>query len=121
MPLISQRFSRAAGALAEPRKRLLRLLFGALLLVPAGIGSAADADIRHLRCTNPASGTSWSIVVDLGHRRVDAQPATITGSSISWRDAKYGAYDLDRATGNLRFRYASSTGGSYLYYTCRPE
>jgi len=121
MPLISRRFLPISRAPAGRWNSLLRLLLGALFMVPAGIGRAADADLLDLRCTNPASGTTWSIAVDLGRRLVDLQPATITGSSISWHDAKYGAYDLDRATGSLRFRFASSTGGSYLYYTCRPE
>ena len=74
-----------------------------------------------LRCTNPASGTSWPIVVDLDHGTVDSLAATINRSWISWHDPKQGFFDLDRATGKLQLRNASSTGGYFLYYTCRPE
>ena len=84
-------------------------------------GWAAETGIQHLRCTNPASGSSWPITVDLGHGTVDSQPATITDSSISWPDPKQGTYDLERATGKLQFRNASSTGGYYLSYNCHPE
>jgi hypothetical protein len=75
----------------------------------------------HLRCTNPASGTSWPIVVDLDHGRVDSLAATITDKRITWHDPKRGYFDFDRATGQLQFRNASSTGGYFLHYTCRPE
>ena len=77
--------------------------------------------ILHLRCTNPASGASWPIVVDLDHGRVDSLAATITDKWISWHDPKQGFFDLERATGKLQFRNASSTGGYFLHYTCRPE
>ena len=69
----------------------------------------------------PASGASWPIVVDLDRGRVDSLPATITDKWISWHDPKQGFFDLERATGKLQFRNASSTGGYFLYYTCRPE
>ena len=84
-------------------------------------GWAAETGTLHLRCTNQASGASWPIVVDLDHKLVDSLPATITDERISWPDPKQGIFDLERATGKLQFRNASSTGGYYLYYTCRPE
>jgi hypothetical protein len=84
-------------------------------------GWAAETGIQHLRCTNPASGTSWQVTVDLDHGTVDSQPAKITDSWISWPDPKQGSFDLERATGKLQFRNASSTGGYYLFYTCHPE
>lgn len=94
----------------------------ALLLAAAGDArAAAIGGSLHLRCTNPASGTSWPIVVDLDQGRVNSLPATITDKRISWHDPKQGYFDFDRATGQLQFRNASSTGGYFLHYTCRPE
>jgi hypothetical protein len=107
-------------------RRLRRLIvFGiaasALLLASAGNVRAAAAGILHLRCTNPASGASWPMVVDLDHGRVDSLSATVTDKWISWHDPKQGFFDFERATGKLRFRNASSTGGYFLNYICRPE
>ena len=95
------------------------LAAGALLLASTGSGRAVAAGILHLRCTNPASGTSWPITVDLDHSRVDSLAATITDEWINWHDPKQGVFELERATGRLQFRNASSTGGYFLYYTCR--
>ncbi|HUN97967.1 MAG TPA: hypothetical protein VMU69_17260 [Bradyrhizobium sp.] len=93
----------------------------ALLLVSAGNGSAVAAEILHLRCSNPASGASWPITVDLDHSEVDSLPAKISQKWISWHDPKHGFFDLERATGELQFRNASSTGGYFLHYLCRPD
>lgn len=90
-------------------------------LAAAADGRAADTGSLHLRCTNDKSGAGWDIVVDLDKHRVDSQPATITDTQISWPDPKQGTYELERATGKLLFRNASSTGGYFLYYTCKPE
>jgi hypothetical protein len=84
-------------------------------------GSPAQAEMLHMRCTNSASGTSWPVVVDLASGFVDSQPATVSDKWISWRDPKQGVFELERATGKLQFRNASSTGGYFLYYTCKPE
>ena len=97
------------------------IVAGALLLASTDDGRAAAAGILHLRCTNPASGASWPVVVDLDHARVDSQTATITDKWITWRDPKQGFFDFERDTGKLQFRNASSTGGYFLYYTCRLE
>lgn len=109
----------------RPRRagRYQRSLIAAALLIAIIIpgGGAGAAQPLHLRCTNPASGTSWQIVVDLDRRRVDALPATITDKSIRWRDPRQGSFDLDRATGRLRLQNASSTGGYFLYYSCQAE
>jgi hypothetical protein len=96
----------------------LALAFSALTTVA---GWADETGVQHLRCTNPASGTSWQISVDLDQRTVDSQPAKITDSWISWPDPKQGSFDLERATGKLQFRNASSTGGYYLFYNCHSE
>jgi hypothetical protein len=98
------------------------LAAGALLLATTGDArAAATGGSLRLRCTNPASGTSWPIVVDLDHSRVDSLAATITDRRITWHDPNQGYFDFDRATGQLQFRNASSTGGYFLHYTCRPE
>jgi len=83
---------------------------------PAGAGAAG---LLRLRCINPASGASWTIVIDLDRDRVGSLPAKITDAWISWRDPQRGFFDLDRATLGLRFRNASSTGGYFLHYTCQ--
>jgi hypothetical protein len=97
------------------------LAVNACIFLTGGGAMAADSGALHLRCTNDSSGASWQIVIDLDHSRVDSQPATVTDRSISWADPKQGHYDLDRATGKLEFTNASSTGGYYLHYTCKPE
>ena len=95
------------------------VLAGGAMLATAG--SAAETGVLHLRCANVASGASWAIVVDLDHALVDSHPATITDKWISWPDPKQGFFDLERASGKLQFRNASSTGGYFLYYTCQRE
>jgi hypothetical protein len=97
------------------------LAAGTLLLASSGDGQAAASGTLHLRCTNLASGASWPIVVDIDHHRVDALSATVTDKWISWHDPNRGFFDLDRATGELQLRNASSTGGYFLHYSCRPD
>ena len=108
----------------------IRRLFGmALALAMAAViflifppeAPAAETGFLNLRCTNTTSGASWTIVVDLDHSRVDSSPATITDKRITWPDPKQGFFDFDRTTGKLQFRNASSTGGYFLYYSCRPQ
>lgn len=96
------------------------LALAGCLAATAGAQAAESGTLR-LHCTNDKSGAGWDIAVDLDHARVDSQPATITAAQISWPDAKQGTYELERSTGKLVFRNASSTGGYFLYYTCRPE
>ena len=38
-----------------------------------------------------------------------------------WTDPKGGIYELERATGKLQLRAASTTGGYFLHYTCQSE
>jgi hypothetical protein len=83
-------------------------------------GRSADRTL-HLRCTNPASGTSWAVAVDLDRGRVDSFPATINDKWISWHDPTQGFFELERSTGRLQLRNASSTGGYFLYYICHLE
>jgi hypothetical protein len=98
-------------------KSVLSAAIGAAYLSVAG---SAVAENLKLRCANVASGTTWDIAIDLDNKRVDDQPAEIDAKSIGWRDPQSRIYELDRTSGALRMRNASSTGGYYLYYTCRP-
>jgi hypothetical protein len=116
-PAITSRPQSASGR----RSMAATIAAGALVLAAVGSGAAMAAGILRLRCTNPASGTSWQIVVDLDRARVDSFPATITPEWISWHDPTRGFFDLERATGKLQLRNASSTGGYFLHYTCRSE
>jgi hypothetical protein len=114
---------RARAARDRSRRRwvVCGIAAGVLLLVSAGNARAAGAAILYLRCTNAFSGASWPVVVDFDRSRVDSLPAQITDKSISWHDPKQGFFDLKRDTGKLQLRNASSTGGYFLYYRCRPE
>lgn len=105
----------------QTRAAIVALLGAAVCLTAVADGRAASTGTLHLRCTNDKSGAGWDIVVDLDRSRVDTQPATVTDAQITWPDPKQGTYELERATGKLVFRNASSTGGYFLYYTCRPE
>ncbi len=70
-------------------------------------------------CTNPVSGASWRIAIDYERGTVDSNPARITDTEISWRDAKDGwRYRLDRNSGELTVTLASATGGNFLYDHC---
>jgi len=105
---------------------LIRLSGGLMLAlatsaIPASGGWAAEAGLLRLRCTNPIGGATWSIVVDLDRNLVDTLPATITDKWISWTDRSRGIYELERATGKLQLRAASTTGGYFLHYVCQPE
>ena len=71
-------------------------------------------------CSNIASGASWQIKIDYERSTVDANPASISDTEISWRDAKDGwYYRLDRKSGNLTVTLASATGGNFLYDHCK--
>ena len=102
----------------------MALLFGAHTLVfIASIGTvfAQQRDIS-VTCTNPHSGVTWQIRIDYDHGTVDANPAHISDSEISWRDRADGAnYTLDRKSGNLTVIIASSTGGFFLHDRCKLE
>jgi hypothetical protein len=75
-----------------------------------------------ITCVNPASGTSWQIVIDYGKATVDSNPAVITRAGISWFDPKDGGnYKLDRKSGDLTASVASSTGGYFRHARCRLE
>lgn len=72
-----------------------------------------------ITCTNPVSGASWQIVIDLGKATVDAKPAKVTGAKITWFDSSDGGnYTLDRNSGDLTAIVASSTGGYFRRSRC---
>ena len=86
----------------------------------AAIGAQAQPHVSVLTCTNTSSGASWRITIDYDRSTVDAYPARISGSEISWHDDKDGGtYTLDRKTGALTFVAPSSTGGYFLHHQCR--
>jgi hypothetical protein len=89
--------------------------------IAAVSGFAAESGLLHLRCVNAVGGANWPVVVDLDHNQVDSRPATISDSQIKWQDDKGGIYELERATGKLQLRGASTTGGYFLHYECHPE
>jgi hypothetical protein len=97
----------------------------ALLTVAVGFGSPARAvEAQHgaslVTCVNPSSGTTWQINIDYDHNTVDANPASISTSTISWRDAKDGwNYSLDLKSGALTVILASATGGNMLFDKCK--
>ncbi len=92
----------------------------------ATCGAAAPADGQPsprapvITCTNPASGATWQISIDYDRATVDANPARVSDTEISWHDAKDGGtYTLDRRSGALTVIVASSTGGYFLHDHCR--
>ena len=79
----------------------------------------AQAAETTFQCVNPASGTLWNLKIDDNRRTADSLPAEITTTRTTWHDTVHGGfYELDRKTGLLTFRNASSTGGYMLYYRC---
>jgi len=86
----------------------------------AGFARGAQAGEIAVTCTNPFSGASWQIAIDYDRGTVDSNPARISDTEISWRDAKDGwRYTLDRKSGALTVVLASSTGGNFLFDQCR--
>ena len=68
-----------------------------------------------LTCTNPASGATWQISIDLSPRHVEFQSARFSADEISWQTPRMAAI-----TGWISFRrtdriVASSTGGYFLH------
>jgi hypothetical protein len=78
-----------------------------------------DVQFSKLQCTNPTSGATWVVNVDYDRSTVDSFPAEITNSQIAWHDALHGGYYyLDRASGALTFKNATSNGGYSLHHSC---
>jgi hypothetical protein len=104
---------------------LTRPLAVALGVLAGGIAAEAiSAEAQHgtkeITCANTASGTTWQIKIDFDQKTVDSNPASISDSTISWRDMKDGwNYSLDRRNGHLTVVLASSTGGSMYFHQCK--
>jgi hypothetical protein len=97
----------------------LAMTLGAVLMCGAA-GPDGGQRVFTVTCTNPSSGATWEISVDLEHATVDANPASVSASEIAWRDAKNGwSYRLDRNSGALTVIAASSTGGYFLHDRCQ--
>jgi hypothetical protein len=105
--------------LGRPLAVALAGLAGAIFWVTEGHNVALAVD-NAVTCTNPASGANWQIRIDYERSTVDSYPASITEGKISWHDASDGGnYSLDRKSGNLTVVVASSTGGYFLYDSCK--
>ena len=111
---------RSVSSAFWPKARVVGL---AALLVGTGVSlhSGATEAVATLTCTNLVSGYSWQIKISLEQRTVDANPAEISGSQISWRDGERGPYyALDRKSGELTVTFTSSTGGYFIRDRCTP-
>ena len=92
----------------------------------SGRGDSAAAGRAQSRapvitCTNPASGATWQISIDYDQATVDANPAHVSDTEISWHDGKSGGnYTLDRKSGDLTVVTPSSTGGYFIHDHCGP-
>jgi hypothetical protein len=105
------------GAMLQPPRFPAALRAAALAL--AVFASWAQAGETAVVCANPASGATWRIAIDYDRGTVDSNPARITDTQISWRDARDGwRYTLDRKTGKLTVVLASATGGNFLHDQC---
>jgi hypothetical protein len=79
----------------------------------------AHAGETTLRCLTMASGAAWNLKIDDERQTADSLAADITATRVTWHDIRRGGfYELDRTSGLLTFRNASSTGGYILYYRC---
>ena len=106
------------------RTKFAPILVTALTLSISGLpfmgGLPAPAAEITFQCINPVSGTLWTLKIDDEQRTADSLPAEITTTRTVWHDiVRGGFYELDRKTGLLTFRNASSTGGYMLYYRCQ--
>jgi len=104
-----------------------RMLAAGILGLAAGstlptISGYAQESETALTCTNPASGASWQIMIDYRKPAVDSNPAEVSGTGSSWFDPKDGSNNvLDRRSGELTARVASSTGGYFRRARCALE
>ena len=101
------------------RRRIATMAGLIASFAPAATLAVAQPAETVMTCTNPASGATWQIRINLGRSTVDANAARISDTAISWHDAKDGGnYTLDRRSGKLTVVVASSTGGYFLYDRC---
>ncbi len=106
--------------MTRPLALLLVVMAGGLPV--SGCWQPSRAAETRFVCRNPSSGATWDIEIDEEHSLADSYPARITDDSITWHDTRHGGfYELDRRTGALTVRYASSTGGYALHDVCVAE
>jgi len=94
----------------------------AIYLIGSALAQGAQPPhgVAAISCINPYSGATWQIKIDFDRGTVDANPARIRESDISWHDASDGGnYTLDRKSGDLTVVVASSTGGYFLHDRCK--
>lgn len=102
-----------------PARELLLAACASWMASHAGPAAAAPPQAAEVTCTNPYSHASWQIRIDYARGTVDDYPAQFTAALIRWHDRRDGGhYSLDRRTGALTARFASSTGGYFLHDTC---
>jgi hypothetical protein len=100
--------------------RRAALALAAALTAPFAMAGMAIAAETAISCTNPASGATWQIRIDYDKATVDSNPAAVSDTNISWRDAGDGEnYSLDRKSGNLTVTIPSSTGGYFVHDRCK--
>jgi hypothetical protein len=88
-------------------------------IVAPAVSAEAQHGARAITCMNKSSGTTWQIKVDYDRSTVDANPASISDSTVAWRDAKDGwRYTLDLKSGDLTVVLASSMGGNMYFHRC---
>jgi len=122
--MTSEKEGRARGQ-RQPKLRHLNPFATAVALVLSLSGLAltglkpAHAAETTLRCLNLASGAAWNLKIDDERQTADSLAADITATRVTWHDIRRGGfYELDRTSGLLTFRNASSTGGYILHYRC---
>src|ERR1700719_1618071 len=110
------------GAMCHTRVPAAVIAGLAAYLAASTINCDAQESETAITCVNPASGSSWQIVIDYGKATVDSNPAEITRAGVSWFDPKDGGnYTLDRKSGDLTASVASTTGGYFRRGRCRLE
>jgi hypothetical protein len=116
-----------ADAQPEPKCRhLIPVATAVALMLPLAVTGLALTGLKPahaaettLRCLNLASGAAWNLKIDDERKTADSVAADITATRVTWHDIRRGGfYELDRTSGLLTFRNASSTGGYILYYRC---
>jgi hypothetical protein len=113
---ISRKGAAAYGGFTVTLTLAVATLAASIGAVGAQPGRQSKDDFQ---CTNPKSGTTWDVNVDYDRSTANSFPAEITNSQIAWHDTSHGGYYyLDRVSGALTFKNATTTGGYTLHHTC---
>jgi hypothetical protein len=92
------------------------------LLAPyfAGDRSVPGTPAASAQCAYGDSKKGSILKVDYAAGTVNGYPAEFTAKQITWHDTEDGGYyALDRTSGELVMRHASSVGGYLTWQTCR--